>query len=532
MTAEPALEPAPSTPARSFLGPLEVDLHRVGAGRRLLQQDLLGPGHHGEPGLVAEEVLGRHDDRQVLDRPGPDQRAPRLPQQLLVVARGDEDQLRPLQRKRPRHLGHVDLAAHGEPDDAVLGLHDRKLVARDVVEVPGTSAGVDPRPLRVRAAVGERPPPVGARQANQVVDDARIVTDLLECPIDDVDLVATGRLEQRGLRVEPQRRRERPGIGLGEDDEVRPFRRCLRDVSDGVGDVQPVRRSTMGKRLDDLELHRSHGSALPIGSRALRMPGADSLVRMIRRVVLWRWRDGVTVEQRLAATEGLAYVSFGSPSVAAFDFGEDLGLDGDRNYGLVMIRDHADRAAWDVYDGDPHHFRVGAFIDTLTHDELHRSRRLRLRRSRHRSAAQYGTSRSGHGAAGGVRQARRPPQRSELRHGVGRGYPGLGALGSPTTFAGRAPEAAPTSSSRRTLRLGERDAAGVPCARRRGPPARRRLVLATRPGPANQRDRASRQVWLSAGADDVQRPRITCVTRAVHFSKLRQAAATVSIASA
>jgi hypothetical protein len=91
---------------------------------------------------------------------------------------------------------------------------------------------------------------------------------------------------------------------------------------------------------------------------------------MIRRVVLWRWRDGVTPEQRLAAKEGLAYVSFGSPSVAAFDFGEDLGLGGGRNYGLVMIRDHADRAAWDLYDVDPHHFRVGAFIDTLTHEEL------------------------------------------------------------------------------------------------------------------------------------------------------------------
>jgi hypothetical protein len=35
-----------------------------------------------------------------------------------------------------------------------------------------------------------------------------------------------------------------------------------------------------------------------------------------------------------------------------------------------MIRDHADKAAWDVYDGDPHHFRVGGFIDLLTHEEL------------------------------------------------------------------------------------------------------------------------------------------------------------------
>lgn len=95
-----------------------------------------------------------------------------------------------------------------------------------------------------------------------------------------------------------------------------------------------------------------------------------SVSPVIRRVVLWRWRDGVTPQQRLAAKEGLAYISYGSPSVSSFDFGEDLALDGNSNYGLAMLRDHRDKSAWDVYDVDPHHYRVGGFIDTLTHEDL------------------------------------------------------------------------------------------------------------------------------------------------------------------
>ena len=90
---------------------------------------------------------------------------------------------------------------------------------------------------------------------------------------------------------------------------------------------------------------------------------------MIRRVVLWRWRKSVAPEQKLAAKEGLAYTGYASP-VEAVDFGEDLGLGHERNYGLALVRDHRDKASWDAYDVDVHHFRVGAFIDTLTHEEL------------------------------------------------------------------------------------------------------------------------------------------------------------------
>ena len=90
---------------------------------------------------------------------------------------------------------------------------------------------------------------------------------------------------------------------------------------------------------------------------------------VIRRVVLWRWNERATSEQRLRAKEGLAYIGFAS-RVEAVDFGEDLGLSGETNYGLALLRDHRDKASWDDYNQDPHHFRVGGFIDTMTREEI------------------------------------------------------------------------------------------------------------------------------------------------------------------
>jgi Stress responsive A/B Barrel Domain len=86
---------------------------------------------------------------------------------------------------------------------------------------------------------------------------------------------------------------------------------------------------------------------------------------VLRRAVLWRWNDRATPDQRLRAKEGLAYISYAS-RVDAVDFGEDLGLAGESNYSLALVRDHRDKASWDEYNHDPHHHRVGGFIDTIT----------------------------------------------------------------------------------------------------------------------------------------------------------------------
>jgi hypothetical protein len=90
---------------------------------------------------------------------------------------------------------------------------------------------------------------------------------------------------------------------------------------------------------------------------------------VLRRVVLWRWNERAAPEQRLRAKEGLAYISYAS-RVDAVDFGEDLGLSGDTNYSLALLRDHRDKASWDDYNRDVHHYRVGGFIDTITREEI------------------------------------------------------------------------------------------------------------------------------------------------------------------
>ena len=90
---------------------------------------------------------------------------------------------------------------------------------------------------------------------------------------------------------------------------------------------------------------------------------------VLRRVVLWRWNDRATPEQRLRAKEGLAYISYAS-CVDAVDFGEDIGLAGQTNYGLALLRDHRDKASWNEYNRDAQHYRVGNFIDTLTREEV------------------------------------------------------------------------------------------------------------------------------------------------------------------
>src|SRR5262252_4874615 len=90
---------------------------------------------------------------------------------------------------------------------------------------------------------------------------------------------------------------------------------------------------------------------------------------VLRRAVLWKWSERATPEHRLRAKEGLAYISYAS-RVDAVDFGEDLGLSGAANYELALLRDHRDKASWDAYNDDPHHYRVGGFIDTITHEAM------------------------------------------------------------------------------------------------------------------------------------------------------------------
>lgn len=90
---------------------------------------------------------------------------------------------------------------------------------------------------------------------------------------------------------------------------------------------------------------------------------------MIRHSVFFVWNESATDEEKLRVREGLAYVSYASV-IQALDFGEDIGIGAPNNFGLALTHDHLDRAAWDAYNKDETHHRVGEYIKPLTKPEL------------------------------------------------------------------------------------------------------------------------------------------------------------------
>jgi hypothetical protein len=141
------------------------------------------------------------------------------------------------QGERPRHFGHVDLAAHGKADLAVGGVEHRKIVARRVLEFPILAAGIDPRPVRMGAAVARRRAAVGIGHDDEIVGGRGLAIDRLDGAEHHVHAVGRGGLRHGRGRVERRRHAPRPGIGLGEADEVGALVGGVLDGAHGVGDV-------------------------------------------------------------------------------------------------------------------------------------------------------------------------------------------------------------------------------------------------------------------------------------------------------
>jgi hypothetical protein len=89
---------------------------------------------------------------------------------------------------------------------------------------------------------------------------------------------------------------------------------------------------------------------------------------VIRHTVLFVYSDDVTEEQRIRAKEGMASCFYAS-QVLALDYGEDLGL-APTAYRLCLVHDHHDRIAWDDYNKNDTHHRVGEYIKAMTKPDL------------------------------------------------------------------------------------------------------------------------------------------------------------------
>jgi hypothetical protein len=113
---------------------------------------------------------------------------------------------------------------------------------------------------------------------------------------------------------------------------------------------------------------------------------------MLRHTALFLWRDTTTEGAKLAALKGLAYLSYGCPSVRAVDFGVDQfggsevlrevkpwdrtplwkarGEGPPSNYDMALHLDFDDQAGLDAYNDDDVHHEVAVYNASVCRGEF------------------------------------------------------------------------------------------------------------------------------------------------------------------
>jgi hypothetical protein len=78
---------------------------------------------------------------------------------------------------------------------------------------------------------------------------------------------------------------------------------------------------------------------------------------MFRHVVLFRWTEEATDEQKRAVPERLAALPGAIPEIKAYHVGADAGIN-PANYDFAVVADFADRASFLTYRDHPAHRTV------------------------------------------------------------------------------------------------------------------------------------------------------------------------------
>jgi hypothetical protein len=82
---------------------------------------------------------------------------------------------------------------------------------------------------------------------------------------------------------------------------------------------------------------------------------------MIRHIVLFRWREGVTGADVAAVQAGLDGLPPAIPAIRSYVHGPDLRL-GEASWDYGIVADFDDAAGWEAYDTDAVHAKVRAEI--------------------------------------------------------------------------------------------------------------------------------------------------------------------------
>ena len=75
---------------------------------------------------------------------------------------------------------------------------------------------------------------------------------------------------------------------------------------------------------------------------------------MFRHVVLFRWTEDTTDEEKRTVEERLAELPGVIPEIKDYHYGADAGIN-DGNYDFAVVADFADRAAYIIYRDHPMH---------------------------------------------------------------------------------------------------------------------------------------------------------------------------------
>jgi Stress responsive A/B Barrel Domain len=76
---------------------------------------------------------------------------------------------------------------------------------------------------------------------------------------------------------------------------------------------------------------------------------------MFRHVVILRWKESATAEERRAVREGMATLPALIPEIRSYRVGEDAGLAPQGNGDMAIVADFDDVAAFLVYRDHPAH---------------------------------------------------------------------------------------------------------------------------------------------------------------------------------
>lgn len=90
---------------------------------------------------------------------------------------------------------------------------------------------------------------------------------------------------------------------------------------------------------------------------------------MIRHVAMFRFKPGITQEQREAARDALASNAVHCPTVRAYTVGLDLGRK-PANWDMVLVADFDDREGLEAYSNHPHHNKIAKLNDAVTQSDI------------------------------------------------------------------------------------------------------------------------------------------------------------------